>query len=333
MLDNFLLLPKDIQSKIITSVAYKLNLSPAIIEKDFWVCFILEHLFSIQQSASMVFKGGTSLSKCYKLINRFSEDLDITIDYRSLKEFALPIENYSKSFLKNASGELKKLVKEYVCNVILPSFEQLIQKIPDKLIKIELSENGEKFRVYYSSVFEQQNYYLANSILVEFGGRNITEPNEIHTIRPYLFEYVENLTLPVATVNVLSSARTFWEKITLIHVECHRGRLQSHPDRLFRHWYDLAMLAESSMVLQALSNASLMLDVIKHKKAFFDASYANYDKCLNKQFQLIPRVAEDISALKQDFNAMLDAKMFYSEEPSFNKIIDVLRNLEQMLNK
>ncbi|MBU0744156.1 MAG: nucleotidyl transferase AbiEii/AbiGii toxin family protein [Gammaproteobacteria bacterium] len=331
MPNNFFSLPKDIQGKIITSTAYKLNLSPVVVEKDLWVCWALEHLFSMKLSAPISFKGGTSLSKCYQLIRRFSEDLDITIDYRKLRKLDLPLEGYSKSFLKNLSDELKSLVRDYVYDEVLTSFTRIIKNTSD-LIKIEVSIDGENLRIYYPSVFEKESHYLANSVLIEFGGRNVTDPSEVHIVRPYIADYVENLKLPTATISVLSPLRTFWEKVTLVHVECHRGRLINHPERMSRHWYDLAMLAESSIASQALADSKLMLDVIRHKQAFFNASYANYEKCLKKQFKLVPCDA-DLKSLEQDFDVMVDAGMFYGGDPDFSDLMNTLRSLEGELNK
>jgi len=279
----------------------------------------------------MVFKGGTSLSKCYKLINRFSEDLDITLDYRGLKPLDLPIESYSRSFLKGYSNELKRLLREYVYETILPGLDQKIRGFSNA-IKIEVDRDGEEVRIYYPSVLEQQGYYLASSILIEFGGRNVTEPGEQYVVEPYLADHVNDLELPKAIVDVLSVRRTFWEKVTLIHVESHRRRLGDHPDHMSRHWYDLAMLFESPIAEQALSDVELMADVIKHKQAFFNASYANYKKCLNKQFQIVPHL-EDLEGLEKDFKSMLNAGMFYGEDPDFAKIIEILRGLEKRLNE
>ncbi len=177
-----------------------------------------------------------------------------------------------------------------------------------------------------------QKNYLQSNVLIEFGGRNSTEPNEKHKINTLLAQILPELEFPSAQVKVLSPLRTFWEKATLIHVECHRNRLSNSPDRLSRHWYDLALLAENVIGQQALANRKLLEDVVRHKAAFFYASYTHYNKCLTNQFQLIPR-DEELEKLHDDYISMVNAGMFSSEAPKFSAIIDTLRKLEQEINK
>ena len=155
---------------------------------------------------------------------------------------------------------------------MLPLLEENFKsKLPGKTFKLELSEDGEQLRVYYPSLFEQESKYLQNNVFVEFGGRNSTEPNEICVIKTMLSDVIKDLALPTANVKVLSPLRTFWEKATLIHVECHRGRLSNSPERLSRHWYDLAKLSNSWVGKNALLKQELLGDVVLHKKAFFRA--------------------------------------------------------------
>ncbi len=195
-----------------------------------------------------------------------------------------------------------------------------------------MSEDGEKFRLHYPTVLETPGDYISTSVLLEFGGRNITEPNEKHEVRPDIAEYISALEFPCAQVDVLSPARTFWEKATLMHVQCHRGDFCPHSERLSRHWYDLAMLADLEIGQLALAKRDLLADVVKHKKVFYNASYANYDACLNGQLRLLPD-EKVLNALRDDFQLMIDAGMFIGERPSFSIIIDRLRVLEAAINQ
>lgn len=126
--------------------------------------------------------------------------------------------------------------------------------------------------------------------------------------------------------------RTFWEKATLIHVECHRERLLNTPERLSRHWYDLFMLNNSWVGEQALSTNEILKSVIEHKKAFFNASYANYDDCLSGKFRLIPGEPYVVN-LEKDFMQMIEAGMFHEHPPKFDKITEGLKILERAINK
>ncbi len=331
MQSNYFKLSTETQREILNGAQSKLNVRNIILEKDIWICWFLNELFFLPKTMS--FKGGTSLSKVFGLIKRFSEDLDITIDYRNFSEFDHLDNNSSKSALKKLSAELKNNTKNYVENFIVPHFkERLATAFPDALFKIDLGKDGEHLRIFYPTLFNQEEHYLQNSVLLEFGGRNTTEPSETHFIETILSQATRDLELPAARIKVLSPLRTFWEKATLIHVECSRGRLQESPDRLFRHWYDLAMLAQSWVGSQALENRELLKDVVLHKTAFFNSNYANYDQCINGNFLLIP-TENELRELKKDFDKMQGSGMFPEEPLEFNEIIETLRALEQSLKK
>lgn len=172
---------------------------------------------------------------------------------------------------------------------------------------------------------------MGNSVLIEFGGRNITEPNEEHEVRPDIAEHVASLEFPRSMVSVLSPARTFWEKATLMHVECQRDEFRVSASRLSRHWYDLAMLADLVYGQAAVTDRALLADVVKHKKVFYNASYANYEACLVGHLRLIPEDAA-LAALCDDFQRMIGAGMFIGEPPVFDVIVDRLRALESLIN-
>ncbi len=331
---SFLHLSSIERSKILRSLTTPLSRPSTILEKDVWVCWVLQALFTMPNRLAMAFKGGTSLSKVFEAISRFSEDVDITLDYRGLDGAFDPFaDGLSKSRLKKFSEELKFFVREHVHNVIAPYFHtKLAGEFGVDSYRISISDDGEQLRLYYPSVFKTANNYIGNSVLVEFGGRNITEPNEEHEVQPDIAKHIAALEFPRAQVNVLSPMRTFWEKATLIHVECQRDEFRSNSERLSRHWYDLAMLADLVIGHEALADRDLLVDVIKHKKVFYNASYANYDACLEGQFRLLPN-EKAMSALRKDFQLMIDSGMFIENPPSFDAIINRLRTLEVSINE
>ncbi len=333
MPESFLHLSSTERSQILRGLATQLSRSPTILEKDVWVCWVLQALFTMPDRLPMAFKGGTSLSKVFGAIARFSEDVDITLDYRGLDGAFNPFsEAISKTRLKKFSEELKLFVHDHVHHVIAPHFDKkLAAEFNTDSYKITVSDDGEQLRVYYPSVFEVPGSYIGNSVLIEFGGRNITEPNEEHEVRPDITEHIAALDFPRAQVRVLSPMRTFWEKATLMHVECQRGEFRANSERLSRHWYDLAMLANLEIGQNALAERGLLADVVKHKKVFYNTSYANYDACLVGQLRLLPN-ATALSALHEDFQFMLDAGMFIGSPPSFDTIVDRLRALETAIN-
>lgn len=332
-MQEFLTLPQKEQAEILQSLSYQLGKSPIILEKDIWICWVLEHLFAMPNHLPMAFKGGTSLSKVYNMIHRFSEDVDITIDYRGFELKEDPFsESMSKNAIKKISEKLKDAVKQYVYSSVAPYFESLRRKYFKDFLPVDIDENGEKLYFYYVSVFENQSNYLASNVLLEFGGRNITEPNEKHLIKPYISEHITKLTFPQPIVTVLSPARTFWEKATLIHVECNRQDFKSNAHRLSRHWYDLALLSEHHILEDAINDLDLLLDVLKYKKAFYNSSYAYYDECLKGNFKLIP-ANNILKELENDFNHMLSSGMFYGKQPNFIEVITLVDKLEKNINK
>ena len=342
MKNDFFNLSAEEQAAFIQQAGDKLDISDLIIEKDLWICWVLEKIFELP--IQMVFKGGTSLSKAFGLIKRFSEDCDVTIDYRNFK-LDLDLENSSRTYLKKISHELKAKLKTYIMEVVLPYLrEQASKKFPEKIIEITLSEDGEQLRFYYPSVINTPHVYLRDHVFIEFGVRNITEPCEKREVSPYVAQVIgEGIILPKAMVNTLSPIRTFWEKATLIHVECHRPEqkacldpstpIKSHPtSRLSRHWYDVLMLKKSWVGEKALLNDEVLKSVIEHKKAFFNTIHANYDDCLAGKFRLIPTDVY-LKNLEKDFTQMISAGMFYELPPKFDLMMNELRMLESIINK
>lgn len=334
MPEAFLHLKHQEQSQIYRALAPQLARSPVVLEKDVWVCWVLQTLFTMPDRLPMAFKGGTSLSKVFGIIERFSEDVDITLDYRGLDGSFDPFaDGVSRNRLKKFSEDLKSFVREHVHGVVVPHVRRaLAAEFDGDPFKLEVSDDGEQMRLHYPTVLETPGDYVGNSVLIEFGGRNITEPNEVHGVRPDIAEHVAELELPHSMVSVLSPVRTFWEKATLMHVECQRDEFRQGADRLSRHWYDLAMLADQVHGQEAMTRRDLLVDVVKHKKVFYNASYANYDACLAGQLRLIPKAAA-LAALRDDFQRMIGAGMFVGEPPVFEAIVNRLRALETAINR
>jgi len=343
MPESYLELSTSDQKDILQTAAAELGRSEAILEKDIWVCWVLQTLFNLPDAHThMAFKGGTSLSKVYQVIDRFSEDVDITIDYRHFDDidykdypevFNPFADNASKNQIRKFSNRLKGYVKGHTHDILIPHLFVELDKIPTaKSHNIRHDDLGEKVWLSYPSVVESQDEYLKTEVLIELGGRNVIDPNEKHYIEPYMAEITQSVSYPGGNVTVLSPERTFWEKATLVHVECNRESIKNDPERLSRHWYDLTMLAKHSSGKTAIHNRKLFEDVVRHKKAFFDASYANYDACLAGEIKLLP-ATDTISSLKSDYENMLKAGMIYQDPPSFDQIISSISIIEKEINK
>ena len=321
------------QAQLLQDLAPVVGRRAEILEKDIWLCQVLDVLFKLPCRKPMAFKGGTSLSKVYKAIDRFSEDIDVTVDYRSLVASAPELEAITSNAQRSKlSDALKAELVKHVIDDLVPALrDALLAALPTIAISIEVSQDAEKLWVYYPSAVNSTNAYVRTSILIEFGGRNSTLPQSILSITPDIAEHVSNLEFPSAQVVVLSAARTFWEKATLIHVECHRAKLRAHADRLSRHWYDLARLADNEVGHQALQDTNLLRDVLRIKETFYRSSFSNYDRCLTGGLRLIPD-APLLDALRRDYQAMLAAQMFYGKTLPFDDIVARLKTLEKAIN-
>ena len=333
MPEHFLYLPADERKEILQTAAAQLGQQATVLEKDVWVCWTLQTLFSIPDAHPMAFKGGTSLSKIYGAINRFSEDVDVTIDYRAFGDDFDPFAvNVSGSAVKKFSKRLKGYVQQYANDIISPYIDTRLKTLPKpEQYSIEVSDDGEKIWIQYASAIEGHDEYLPSSILVELGGRNVIDPNERHTVTPDISALVTDLDLPSGEVVVLSPERTFWEKATLIHVECNRNKIKADMHRLSRHWYDLLMLTEHASGKAAIDNRELFEDVVRHKQIFFNATYANYEACLANELRLIPDDGV-VAELRTDYEKMLGAGMVYNDPPSFDDILAGIREIEREIN-
>jgi hypothetical protein len=334
MPEAFLELEAREQSQIYRALAPTMGRSPMVLEKDVWVCWVLQTLFTMPGALTMAFKGGTSLSKVFGAIARFSEDVDITLDYRGLDNTFDPFApGVSRTRLKKFSDDLQDFVRSHVHAVVAPHFRRVFEEaLPGQTIAIDVSDDGEQLRVHYPSVLDAQGGYLGSSVLVEFGGRNITEPSVRYQITPDIASQLPELEFPNPAINVLAPERTFWEKATLIHVECQRGEFRASAQRMSRHWYDMAMMADRDIGRSALGNRELLADVVRHKKVFFNASYANYDACLQGLLQLIPGKMA-LSALQDDYQRMIDSGMFIGQPEDFASLTERLRKLQADINK
>jgi hypothetical protein len=326
--ETFLQLSAEEQADILQTYAGKLGRRTEHLEKEVWICWVLQGLFGMPGRLPMAFKGGTSLSKVYGAIRRFSEDVDVTIEYTSLDNSIDPFDTKtSRTACDKYTEILRVRLAEHTNKVIRPHFETLLSQLSEKPTNpLKISADGEKLFIPYPSRFGKDE-----SVLLEFGGRNVILPNEERHLRPYIAAELPDLHFPEATVRVLSPSRTFWEKATLIHVACNRANPKLDADRQSRHWHDLAILADHEIGKTALPDRQLLADVAKHKSVFFRASYANYEACVSGGLRLIPDGALR-DALHLDYDKMIADGMFESEPLSFDSIITRLDKLEKEIN-
>jgi hypothetical protein len=329
---EFLQLPSDQRSAFLNDASKALGRAVPILEKDIWVCWALEALFKLEHPR-MVFKGGTSLSKVFKSIERFSEDIDVTIDHRASHDpINDPLEQgISKTKLREFSERMKVFTAQQVMEVIKPHLEDQARGVPIKSLKTNADQN--EILIEYHSADREQPGYVLPTIKLEFGARNAIEPSAYHQVEPDVvaWQAAQVLGFPKASIPVLAAERTFWEKITLIHAENTRRNAKLSIERYSRHWYDLARLAVNQIGTRGLQDTVLRDDVIHTKTVLFGLAGVDYSQVQQGKCQLVP-VDDFKTQLERDYVQMVNARMFDGEAPSFQSILEVLGDLELKIN-
>ena len=311
--------------------ASQLGMNPAIVEKDFWVCWILKFLFAEPTLKNhMVFKGGTSLSKVFGLIDRFSEDIDLVLDWRLLgydQEGANdPYQaTSSKTQQSRHNQEMNARAVAYIRDPLLSQLNHLFAPISGIVARID-ENDPHTVNVFYPAAFEAE--YIRPAVRLEIGPLASWVPSSSHSIKAYAAQaFPEAFSNPVFEVIAIDAERTFWEKATILHQEAHRpGTI---PARYSRHYYDLYKLSESPIRSAALSDLTLLKSVVEFKERFYYSSWARYDLAIPGSFRLSPPDSQ-LPTLERDYRAMRD--MFYREPPTFEAILAGLASLEQEIN-
>ena len=337
-LQTFFSLSKEEQKLAIIHVATVKGLPPIVVEKDLWVTTILHLLFGKTAPTGMVFEGGTSLSKGFDIIQRFSEDIDITLKTSLLEnsfgtfDFENPLEKWDESWsgnkLKKSLEKLQALSQKYVDTQMLPYLFENLKPLSSQKVTIK-SEGEMTLNVYYPQVLNDNEYggaYVQPIVKIEVGVRSIPEPNISQAIKSFI-EEVKGETDSVE-VTILRPDRTFWEKVTILHAENSRNepaRIQKR-NRMSRHLYDIVKLYASDFGTDALKDKALLEAVVKHKKVFFKDNKAKYDEATAKSLRLVPQ-GEMRERFREDYGEMVQV-MFSEEPPSFDEIMDVLVEIE-----
>jgi len=324
------------RADLFNETAALMELHPVIVEKDFWVCWILKQLFTITEfSDRLVFKGGTSLSKCFNLIQRFSEDIDIAVNFEKLgfsdrKDPRQEELSYTKRAI--LLKEMLQTCRSYIADELFPVLNARIQEIlleNDWQLQID-SADGNIVGFSYPASLETGLDYIRPRVILELGTHAEPVPNENYDIQPYAAEYFPKLFLqpkcPIATV---VARRTFWEKATILHAEYHRPLDKPMPLRYSRHYADVAQMGKTGIVDEALRDIDLLKKVTTHKDMFYHCGWARYDSAVPGSFHLTP-LQERFSAIKRDYRDM--TAMFFNEPPEIEAIFHQLAILERRIN-
>jgi hypothetical protein len=330
-MDKLARFPAQDRQDIFSEVAAQLGIRPTIIEKDFWVCLVLKLLFEKSNfKESLVFKGGTSLSKVYGLIERFSEDIDLVLDWNLIgfgKGLKDPLQNFdSKSKQDKFSKELNQRGVDFIARTLCPQLDELVRKQEIGLSAVMDENDRNAVNIRYPAAFSEA--YIRPEVRLEIGPLASWVPSEWHTIHPYAYDVVPKVfENPTCKVLAIAAERTFWEKATILHQEAHRpGEI---PSRHSRHYYDLYKVARSPLRKAALSELKLLEHVVEFKQRFYPSNWARYDLAVPGTLKLIPAQPQ-LASLERDYQAM--QTMLFGTPPDFNSIVEDLRKLETEIN-
>ncbi len=321
----------------IERAAQRLNRFSSPLKKDIWVVWSLQTLFESTWSEHLVFKGGTSLSKAYDIIKRFSEDVDITYDIRAIipdfvgdNDEAMP---NTRSQEKRWSKAARHRLAEWVSGEVKPYLQGAIT---ERQLPAKVRSEGEKLFIDYEVISTSDSDYVVPTVILEFGARSTGEPAAPRDVKCDMdVGIVDGVIFPTAKPLVMYPERTFWEKTTAIHVFCLQQRLRG--DRFSRHWHDLVRLDDAGVADTALNDRALAEAVVRHKSMFFRmksvaGEYIDYGEVIGGKLQLVP-TGEARSSLEADYQYMVENGFLLDNPETFDEIIDRCAEIERRINQ
>ena len=314
------------------TIAKKLKIVPPSVEKDVWVTVVLRALFALPYAEHLSFKGGTSLNKCYNLIERFSEDIDIAINRDFLGYGGTLSKNQINDRLRRAACTFvrEKLQYDVAKQMEIQGIVKNIFSVKVNITPISTTD-PEIIEVHYKSSYNELNY-LKPVVKLEISGRSMTEP-----VRKVALQSLVDEVFPVASfadnsfeVNAVVPERTFWEKICLLHEEFAQLPEFIRTERMSRHLYDLAKIYDAGIAEKALEDKGLYNSIVEHRRIFIGLKGFDYSTLAPKTINIIPPDGV-IDLWQQDYETMRET-MIYGNSLSFNVLIDKIKQLNERIN-
>lgn len=322
----------DERRELFRNTSDRMGLQDAIVEKDFWVCYTLDYLFQRSPwKAALSFKGGTSLSKAFGLIQRFSEDIDLILDWRVLGYGLMePWEQRSNTkqdvFNKDANARAVQFLKEELCPTI--KMELTDELGLEAAVSID-ERDGQTILFAYPSLFTHTA--TLRLIRLEIGALAAWTPAVMANIKPYAAEHYPLLfQQPITSVLAVAPERTFWEKATILHHEANRPEGLLMPSRYSRHYYDLFQLSKTSVKQKAIAQLDMLRKVVEFKMKFYPRVWAKYADALVGGLKLVPPAGR-LPALADDYSSM--RSMLFGDIPTFDEIVSGLQLLESEVDR
>lgn len=327
---KWLTISEETQKNVYEQVSEATGMSAFAVEKDWWVVQALTCIFELEDSKHIVFKGGTSLSKAWGLIDRFSEDVDLAIDRAFL--------GFNGELSKKQITALRKAASTYTSGKFKKELEQKFaekgfKNLTFKLVEATDSDQDPRIiEIYYPNIIQKPEYLEAR-VQIEIGCRSLKEPFSIRLISSLIDVHYPKMefALPSIQIPSVNPERTFLEKIFLLHEEFQRPKEKMRFERLSRHLYDVVALAKTEYAEKALRDQALYETIVLHRHKFTRVGGVNYNLHQAKTINPIPN-PEIIEAWRKDYNTMIE-QMIYEENPlSFDEISLALEHLKAKIN-
>jgi hypothetical protein len=336
MPDDFLKLSATDRKDALEVAAHASGRPAHLLEKDVWVVWALQVLFGSTAANHLVFKGGTSLSKAYGAIRRFSEDVDLTYDIRAIAGDLT--EGRADALPPNRSQEKKwtKAIKERLADWVAGEALTIVQTALDHAkLAAKADADGDKIHIHYEPTASGTGY-VRPAVLLEFGARSTGEPWETKHIVCDAAMHLADVTFPEALVRTMCVERTFWEKATAMHVFCAQGTYRG-AERFARHWYDLVRLNEAGFAELAIAARDIAAAVARHKSIFFaekdaDGQVIDYEAAIGGKLCLVPE-GQALERLAEDYAAMVRDGLLLDDADSFDTIMAHCRVIQDIANK
>jgi len=336
---EFFALSREDQAEALLTAGARAARPAELFEKDIWVVWTLRHLFEGDEAGHLVFKGGTSLSKAFHAITRFSEDLDLTYDIRAIApdlvgetQDALPS---SRKKAQTWSDEIRKRLPHVLEDRIAPALRDALKQAGLEAT-VTRPRDDAVLLVYDSLIKDGREPYIGPEVLLEFGARSTGEPHEAMPIVCDVAELLPDVDFPTTSAQVMAAERTFWEKATAIHVYCLSGRFRNRM-RFARHWHDVTRLERAGIAERALADRDLGHSVADHKTWFFrepgpDQNPIDYHAAVDGDLRLMPP-EEWLGAVRDDYEQMISSRMLLGDEEDFESLMEKVRQLEARANQ
>ncbi|MDR1877288.1 MAG: nucleotidyl transferase AbiEii/AbiGii toxin family protein [Flavobacteriaceae bacterium] len=327
---KWLNIPVETRINAYNQVAEHIGIPPSVAEKDWWVVRTLEIIFKTNVANHLVFKGGTSLSKSWNLIHRFSEDIDLAIDRKFLGFDGVLSGNKRTQLRKEAN----KYTSEYFFIELQEKFkEQGFKNLKFNLVEAKGSDHDPRIiEIYYPNVIESLGY-VKPRIQIEIGCRSLIEPYSLRPVTSFLDDLYAGRDFSESPVEIptVNPERTFLEKLFLLHEEFHKPLEKIRVDRLSRHVYDVYQLSKTSFS-NAIEDRNLYKTIVEHRFNFTKVAGVDYNLLAPKTLDFIP-IDKVIDAWENDYRKMREEMIYQSEAPTFDEIIEQLNLIKNKINE